>query len=107
MVGSKQLPPGNYEILPVPGAVGGNVFAIYSDDQATFEGLLSATPTSETQPARTTELVLHANGQGEYTLDQLRIEGNTEVYEFAAPKSGASREREASSSVEVRAEATR
>jgi hypothetical protein len=105
MVGSKQLPPGDYEILPAPGAAEG-LYAIYSDDRATFVGLLSATPTYESQPARNTELVLHANGQGEYMLDQLRIQGGTEGYEFVTPKSGASHEREASS-VEVKAEATR
>jgi hypothetical protein len=91
-------------ILPVPVSPVGSLFAIYSDDRASFEGLLSAIPASESQPAQATELVLHANGQGEYTLDQLRILGNKQGYEFRAPKSDASREREMTS-VEVRAEA--
>jgi hypothetical protein len=97
MIGSKQLPPGNYEILPAPGSAVGNLYAIYSDDRATFVGLLSAIPTSEAQPARSTELVLRANGRGEYTLDQLWIEGRTDGYEFVTPKSEPSRERESTS----------
>jgi hypothetical protein len=106
MVGSKQLPPGDYEFLRVPGSAVGDLYAIYSNDHATFVGLLSAVPTYESQPARSTELVFHPNGQGEYTLDELRIQGETEAYEFASPESAASHEREASS-VEVKAAATR
>ncbi|HUB82093.1 MAG TPA: hypothetical protein VMB03_25025 [Bryobacteraceae bacterium] len=106
MVGSRELPPGDYEILPAPGALVGNLYALYSDDHGKFVGLLSATPTHASQAAPATELVLHANGQGEYTLDQLRIEGDTGGYEFVTPKSGDSHERE-STTVEVKAESTR
>jgi hypothetical protein len=106
VIGSKQLPPGDYEILPVSGTNVGNLFANYSEDRASFEGLLSAMPALEFRPAPKTELVLYSNGQGEYTLDRLWIQGDTKGYEFLAPKSGVSREQQASS-VEVRAEATR
>jgi hypothetical protein len=103
VVGSKQLAPGDYEIIPVPVSV--NLFEIYSDGRNSFEALLSAIPTSKVDPARATELVLHETG-GEYTLDQMWIQGSAEGYEFLAPKSVTSRERQLTS-VEVRAESTR
>jgi hypothetical protein len=104
VVGSKQLAPGNYEILPVSVPTAGKFFEIYSDSR-TFEALLSAIPASKPNPSRTTELVLHDNGRGEYTLDQMWIQGSEEGYEFLTPKSDTSRDRLAS--VEVRAESTR
>ena len=93
-IGSKQLAPGDYEILPIPGSAAGKLFGIYSDDRASFEALLTASPASESEPAQTTELVLHANGRGEYTVDQMWIQGHTEGYEFSAAKSDASGERQ-------------
>jgi hypothetical protein len=105
VVGSKQLAPGDYEILPVSVSTGGNIFKIYSDDRSSFEAFLLAMPASTPDPALTTELVLHDNGRGEYTLDKMWIQGSEEGYEFLTPKSVTSRRRLAS--VEVRAKSTR
>jgi hypothetical protein len=105
VAGSKQLAPGDYEIFPVPVSTGEQFFKIYSDDSSSFKALLWAIPASKPDPARTSGLVLRDNGQGEYTLDQMWIEGSEEGYEFRAPKSVTSRER--LTSVEVRAESTR
>jgi hypothetical protein len=105
MVGSKELAPGDYQILPTPGATGSNIFGIYSEDRATFEALLTASIAEKSEPADATELVLRGNGQGDYTIDQIWIEGNTEGYQFRTPKSE-SRERQAST-VEVKAQSTR
>jgi hypothetical protein len=100
-VGSKSLLPGNYEILPVAGSAPGTLFGIYNDDRGAFEVLLSATP-SESAPAEATELLLHTDGH-EYTLESIRIQGNSEAYEFATSKSEAAHERE-SGTVKVNAE---
>jgi hypothetical protein len=105
VAGSKQLAPGDYEILPVSVLTGEKLFKIYSDDSNSFEALLWAIPASKPDPARTSELVLHDNGRGEYTLDQMWIQGSEEGYEFLAPKSDNSGAR--LGSVEVRAELTR
>jgi hypothetical protein len=102
VVSSKQLAPGDYEILPVSG---GKLFEIYSDGRSSVEAFLLAMPASTPDPARTTKLVLHDNGRGEYTLDKMWIQGSEEGYEFLTPKSDTSRDRLAS--VEVRAESTR
>jgi hypothetical protein len=104
VVGSKQIAPGDYEIHPVSVPTVGKLFGIYSDGR-TFEAWLSAIPASKPDPARTTKLVLHDNGRGAYTLDQMWIQGSKEGYEFLPSKSVTSRERLAS--VEVRAESTR
>jgi hypothetical protein len=104
VVGSRQLAPGDYEIHPVSVPTVGKLFGIYGDGR-TFEAWLSAIPASKPDPAKATELVLHDNGRGEYTLDQMWIQGSEDGYEFLTPKSVTSRER--LSSVEVRAESTR
>ena len=93
-----------FEVTPeVHGS--GNLFEIYSDGSNSFEALLSAIPAVKSDPAKTTELVLHDNGSGEYTLDQMWIQGDKAGYEFLGPKSD-SREKQLTS-VEVRAESTR
>jgi hypothetical protein len=95
VVGSTQLVPGDYEIIPVPSS--GNRFKIYSDSSNSYEAVLSAIPTSKVDPARSTELVLHENGGGEYTLDRMWIQGSAGGYEFLTPESS-SRAAERSSS---------
>jgi hypothetical protein len=102
--GSRQLAPGDYEIVPVHGS--GPVFEIYDDSNSHGAFLLSAIRASQSDPAKATELVLNNNGNGEYTLDQLWIQGDTTGYEFLAPKSAAPHGKQLSA-VEVRAEATR
>jgi hypothetical protein len=106
VAGSKQLAPGDYEILPVPVSTGEKLLKVYSDDSSSFEALLWVIPATKPDPARTSELVLRDNGQGEYTLDQMWIQGSEVGYEFLAPKSAGSRG-ERLTSVEVRAESTR
>jgi hypothetical protein len=83
----------------------GGVYDLFVITGRTFEAFLSAIPASEPGPVLTTDLVLHDNGRGEYTLDRMWIQGSEEGYEFLTPKSVTSRERLAS--VEVRAESTR
>jgi hypothetical protein len=95
VVGATQLVPGDYEIIPVPSS--GNRFKIYSDSSNSYEAVLSAIPTSKVDPARSTELVLHENGEGEYTLDRMWIQGSAGGYEFLTPESS-SRAAERSSS---------
>lgn len=107
VVGSRQLAPGDYEILPISATMG-KFFKMYSENRNCFEAVLSANPTSKLEAAKTTELVLRDNGRGEYTLDQMWIQGSAEGYEFLAPKSVTSRERERHlAAVEQRAESTR
>jgi len=101
VIGSTELAPGNYEILPVSPA--GKYFKIYSDDSASFEALVSAMPTSKISPAQNTELILQDNGHGEYTLEQMWIEGASGGFEFSTPQSIAAHERH----VEVNADANR
>jgi hypothetical protein len=104
MAGSRQLAPGDYEIAPVHGS--GSLFEISNDSNSHGAFMLSAIPASQSDPAKTTELVLNNNGNGEYTLDQMWIQGDTTGYEFLEPKSAAAHGKQLSS-VEVRAEATR
>jgi hypothetical protein len=104
MAGSRQLAPGDYEIVPVHGS--GSLFEIYNDSNSHEVVLLSAIRASQSDPAKTTELVLNNNGNGEYTLDQMWIQGDITGYEFLAPKSAAPHGKQLSA-VEVRAEATR
>jgi hypothetical protein len=101
VVGSKQLAPGDYEILPVSGD---NIFKILSDDRSTAAAFLLVMPASTPDPARTTKLVLQDNGHGQYTLDKMWIQGSEEGYEFLTPKSTS---RERFNSVEVTGESTR
>jgi len=105
VIGSKQLAPGDYEILPVT-VSSGKLLGIYSDDRRAYEALLPTAPATEAEPAESTKLILHDDGHGEYTLDQMWIQGNDQGYEILSPKSGAARERQASS-VEIKAESSR
>ena len=101
-VGSTELAPGDYEIFPAHVTSNGNYFEIYSDTRESIEALVSATPTSKMSPAHSTELVLHENGHGEYTLDQMWIEGAMGGFEFAT----STRERQAGT-VELNADPAR
>src|SRR5580698_7247650 len=87
VVGSKQLAPGDYELIPV--AASGDNFEIYSDGRDSYEGIVSAIQTWRVDPSKKTEVVLHDNGEGEYTLDQIWIQGSPRGYEFIAQKSSA------------------
>jgi hypothetical protein len=87
VVGSKQLAPGDYELIPA--SASGNRFEIYSDGRDSFEGVVSAIQTWRVDPSQNTEIVLHDNGEGEYTLDQIWIQGSPRGYEFLAQKPSA------------------
>ena len=95
--------------------------AITRSPLSTVRGRSSKSPTTATRmelsccppsprrspiPPRPRRLVLNNNGNGEYTLDQMWIQGDTTGYEFLEPKSAAAHGKQLSS-VEVRAEATR
>jgi hypothetical protein len=101
VAGSRQLAPGDYEIIPVHSS--GNIFKIYSDGDSHEAFLLSALPAAKSDPAKTTELILHDNGNGGYTLEQMWIQGDTAGYEFLGPESAPSHGKQLSS-VELRAE---
>jgi hypothetical protein len=105
-VGSTELAPGDYEILPTTGTMAGKYFEIYSDDRDRFAALVSVMPASKLSPASNTELILLDNGNGEFTLDQMWIEGATGGFEFSTPKSSAAGERQAKT-VELNADPAR
>ncbi len=84
MAGEQRLQPGDYVIKPVSGR--SDIFALYTDGGMKFATFVQAVGAEKGVPAKTTEIVLHGDGN-EFVMDQLWIEGDSRGFQFLNPAS--------------------
>ena len=82
--GTHQLAPGDYTIREISAI--GHIFGLFNGDGTQLQMFLAAVPTGTLDPAEKSELTFRTDGH-EYVIDQMRIGGMNEGYQFVVPRS--------------------